>query len=288
MPDEQIKVKLNPDCMPSGSDLAVVNAARKSFNQRSEWEYPTEEITDFDISHGHTVYEVKDYKNPRLKEKDKRLIEFLARGMTAKDFEVFKSQVDFAALQDATAVGDGNELTRLLYKWRKTPEHSTPFNHGFFSFEMKVPLNVLRQIQKTRFTILSEPSGRYIKNLEFFTPSVFRLAPDDKKQGSGGPAPAQYHPTQYFKEVEEFCVERYNKMVDQQNICMEQARMILPQNMMVECTMSATFGAWANMCVQRLGEDAQYESRLVAQQVYKYLKEYYPVSAKALVEGPDV
>ena len=33
----QIKVKLNPDVTPAGSDLSVVNAARRSFNTRSEW-----------------------------------------------------------------------------------------------------------------------------------------------------------------------------------------------------------------------------------------------------------
>jgi len=33
----KIIVKLNPDVTPSGSDLAVVNAARRSFNTRSEW-----------------------------------------------------------------------------------------------------------------------------------------------------------------------------------------------------------------------------------------------------------
>jgi len=33
----QIEVKLNPDVTPAGSDLSVVNAARRSFNTRSEW-----------------------------------------------------------------------------------------------------------------------------------------------------------------------------------------------------------------------------------------------------------
>ena len=36
---EQIIVQLNPDVPPTGSDLGVVNAARKSFGRRSEWAF---------------------------------------------------------------------------------------------------------------------------------------------------------------------------------------------------------------------------------------------------------
>ena len=43
--------------------------------------------------------------------------------------------------------------------------------------------------------------------------------------------------------------------------------------------------AFAKMCRERLGSDAQAESRYVAEKVYEFMKQYYPVSAKALVEG---
>ena len=76
---EQIIVQLNPDVPPTGSDLGVVNAARKSFGRRSDWDYDGN----------------MDYNIPCLKPKDKRLLEFLARGMTADDFEVFLSDVCF-------------------------------------------------------------------------------------------------------------------------------------------------------------------------------------------------
>ena len=45
----QIEVKLNPDVTPAGSDLSVVNAARRSFNTRSEWDrVPTGKWNDLD------------------------------------------------------------------------------------------------------------------------------------------------------------------------------------------------------------------------------------------------
>ena len=72
----QIVVQLNPDCMPSGSDLCVVNAARRSFGKRSELEYVSIETGD-----GGTVKRVG-----LLKDSDKNLIHFLARGMTSNDW----------------------------------------------------------------------------------------------------------------------------------------------------------------------------------------------------------
>ena len=264
MPESQVQVKLNPDSMPSGSDLTVVNAARKSFSSRSEWGV------------------VKVTGRKILKEKDKRLIEFLARGMTAKDFEGFLAEFDWPRQ-------GYDDVVRKLWEWRNTPEHKTPFNHCFVSFVVKAPIFVARQLVKHKFLPWSEHSGRYIENLEFYRPDTWREAPENKKQGSGGPAKAQYHPNTYIQEVEEFAVERFKKMVGEgQNICMEQARMIMPLSTMTEWTWSGSLGAFADMCRLRLHPDAQYETRLVAQQVYEYLKEYYPVSAKALVEGPDV
>ena len=34
-----LEVRLNPDTPPTGTDLSVCNAARRSFNTRSDWEY---------------------------------------------------------------------------------------------------------------------------------------------------------------------------------------------------------------------------------------------------------
>jgi thymidylate synthase ThyX len=39
------------------------------------------------------------------------------------------------------------------------------------------------------------------------------------------------------------------------------------------------------MCKLRLGKDTQYETRLVAQQVYEELKKQFPIAAPLLVEG---
>jgi len=54
---------------------------------------------------------------------------------------------------------------------------------------------------------------------------------------------------------------------------------------MTAVTWSGSLDAFSEMCKLRLGSDAQKEAQFVAKEVYKVLKERYPVSAKCLVEG---
>jgi thymidylate synthase (FAD) len=75
----------------------------------------------------------------------------------------------------------------------------------------------------------------------------------------------------------------YRQMLEA-GVCPEQARMVLPQNTMTEWIWSGTLGAFADMCRLRLDPHAQYESRLVAQEVAEEMKQLYPVSWKALLE----
>ena len=273
-----IVVQLNPDVPPTGSDLGIVNAARKSFGRRSEWEL----TNDTDPHHGGKI---PPYH--RLKDKDKRLLEFLARGMTADDFESFVE--DFVVECD---IGYSvKDLSGKLWQFRNTPTHDTPFNHGFFSFEVKAPIFVARHLVKHEYLIMSEYSRRYITDdVEFYTPEVWRKAATDVKQGSSDEAVdvAYYDRDDGYNDwptdANSVALEAYQEML-KLGVAPEQARMVLPQSLMTSWTWSGTLGAFANMCKLRLSPDTQYETRLVAQQVYEELKNHFPVAAPLLVEG---
>ena len=258
-----IEVKINPDVYPTGSDLSIVNAARRSFNTRSTWENETDGLL-----WGGT---------PVLREKDKRLLEFLARGMTADDFGVLVCDIEdlFDACEYEGAVEE-------LWKFRNTPTHDTPFNHTFISFEVKAPIFVRAQLVKHEYLIMSEFSRRYkTDDIEFYTPDVWRKAAENKKQGSSAEGiNPDYNPAYVMDSV----LHSYHRALDE-GVAPEQARMLLPQSTMTEWTWSGTLGAFAKMCTLRLHPEAQHEARIVAEQVYRYLKEYYPVAAPALVEG---
>jgi len=283
----KIVVQLNPDVTPAGSDLSIVNAARRSFNTRSDWDFklshwmdgPSKEVLEsqgyeeYDESTSGTVF----YK---LKPKDKRLLEFLARGMTADDFDYFVSQVPAPDTEEHT-----KELTEMLWQWRNTPTHDTPFNHTFISFEVKAPIFVRAQLVKHEYLIMSEFSRRYITDgIEFYVPDVWRGKSANKKQGSEGTWQPDYG---HLDKTMYAVLDLYDQMI-YDGCAPEQARMVLPQSTMTEWTWSGTLGAFAKMCTLRLHPEAQYEARIVAKEVYKHLQEYYPVAAKALVEGPDV
>ena len=292
-----IIVQLNPDVPPTGSDLGIVNAARKSFGRRSEWDIvgynamtavmDSVRLSDYTwINSGVSGY----YR--KLKDKDKRLLEFLARGMTAADFDSLVWH--FRNLDLDGERGDllDDSIVEKLWEWRNTPTHDTPFNHGFFSFEVKAPIFVARHLVKHEYLIMSEYSRRYITDdVEFYTPEVWRKAAADVKQGSSDEGIEDYVSIFDFGGVagdvysnNKDCVDLYNHMVNS-GVAPEQARMVLPQSLMTAWTWSGTLGAFANMCKLRLSPDTQYETRLVAQQVYEELKKQFPVAAPLLVEG---
>lgn len=270
-----IEVKLNPDVKPTGSDLGVVNAARRSFNKRSDWEYRCVACNAKEGEGCAPSCSTKMYR-PCLKDKDKSLLEFLVRGLSSPDWEDLK-----ADLRVHHFIKNDPVIEDIIWKFRNTPTHDTPFNHGFFSFEVKAPIFVRAQLVKHEYLIMSEFSRRYITDdVEFYEPDYWRKAAEDKKQGSLEEAVEGVNVDSYTK----FAVSAFKYLLNK-GVAPEQARMVLPQSTMTEWTWSGTLGAFAKMCQLRLHPDAQYESRLVAQQVYEHLKKQFPVSAKLLVEG---
>ena len=70
-------------------------------------------------------------------------------------------------------------------------------------------------------------------------------------------------------------------------IAPEMARMVLPQSMMTEWYWSGTLYAFARVCILRLDEAAQKETRDVAKQISAYAQKRFPISWKYLMEGID-
>lgn len=283
---EQIICQVNPDSLPSGSDLTAVNAARKSFGKRSNWDIVTTNDVKYDYETnrmvGNVTHELK------LRPKDKRLIEFLARGMTADDFDGFLESVSNSGAWNSgyLSVGGENveELKELLWQWRNTPEHTSPFGHCFLSFEIKVPVFLARQLVKHKFLRWSEYSRRYITDDVEFYEHEYRESVEDKKQGSGGTHKNTKHWQKQATIANGRQLELYDSMIEA-DVAPEQARGVLPADLMTAVTWSGSLDAFSEMCKLRLGSDAQKEAQFVAKEVYKVLKEHYPVSAKCLVEG---
>jgi thymidylate synthase (FAD) len=269
-----------------GSDLSVVNAARVSFGKKSH----CEETRWVDM--GDWCGDM-----PVVNDKDSKLIHYLASGMSSKDLEKWKNQMITA--------NDPDTVMEAYEALAQAQPHLSPFGHCFASFHIKAPIFVVRQLVKHEYLRMNEISRRYVDSEpEFYEPEVWRGRSKDKKQGSSDSTVRNdgWYPDDYKRDKHEDApsnnwsgewfpwgdvtmqVGQYKDMIVA-GVAPEMARMVLPQSMYTEWYWSGSMDAFANMCLLRLKEDTQYETRLVAQQIDKVMGELYPVSWKALVHG---
>ena len=268
-----------------GDDLMVVNCARVSFGKESEWD----EI----CINGHAGCATGhisgcSYCEKKLVPADQRLIAFLARGMTAADFEEFVS----------TCMIDNefyDDMVGHLYQWRNTPEHWAPFAHPTVQFHIKAPIFVARQLAKHQVGFVwSEISRRYVTDEpEFYWPDKWRKAAENVKQGSSDEEitdiefawPHEEKRSDLKLETAAYeigCRDLYYRMI-RGGVCPEQARMILPQNTYTEWVWTGSLWGWARLCKQRLDPHAQAETREIAQQINDLMEPQFPVSWKELL-----
>lgn len=276
----------------NGTDLDVVNAARRSFGTKSNWLFETESI---DPATG------EEYIHRGLTVPDRGLLTFLGRGYKRDDYD--KLVLDIASAgwrlweehhaedQDSDIYDDKiRALADLMWKWRDEAIHDTPFNHVGAHWGVMIPVFVARQLVKTEYMPWSEISRRYKEDMvSYWKPGladglVWREAPEDKKQGSGGPLPPEVQLAMDMS-VTSNTMEAHARMqwMLSSGVCMEQARMVLPANLMVEVTWSGFLGATCKMLRERTGSHAQAETRWVAKQMLDLLTVHFPVSVPALV-----
>lgn len=184
-----------------------------------------------------------------------------------------------------------SEKDKKLVHYLAKHKHLSPFGHCFFSCRVTAPVFVSRQLVKHKFLRINEISRRYVDTLpEFYAPEDWRSAPTNKKQGSGSNFIEELtfnggivqNTEDAYDDVITFSLELYDTMI-KNNIAPEQARMVLPQSMMTSWYWSGSLDAFAAMAKLRLKPDAQYETRIVAEQVENIIKPIFPVSWEALL-----
>ena len=171
-----------------------------------------------------------------------------------------------------------------LINYLATHNHWTPFSHPQLSFRIKAPIFVARQWFKHMIGITrNETSRRYVDSEpEFWFPKEWRGRPEGSvKQGSSGVV--ALGDAAEIKSTIRQCLERYNYMLEM-GVAPEQARMILPQNMMTEWVETASLAAAARACKLRLDPHAQAETREIAQAISDIAEGFFPVSWSALMQ----
>ena len=207
------------------------------------------------------------------------------------DVELIDHMGSDASVVNAARVSFGKRITEMsegdtkLIRYLAKHNHWSPFGHASVQFRIKAPIFVARQLVKHQVGLTwNEISRRYVDyEPEFYDVDKWRGRPVDKKQGSSEEeiewvdGNEEVSTTSLQTEIEALAEYNYNWML-RAGIAPEQARMILPQSMMTEWYWSGTLYAFARVCNLRCAEDAQYETRIVANLINDECEKLFPIS----------
>jgi len=165
-----------------------------------------------------------------------------------------------------------------LIKYLAKHNHWSPFGHASMQFHIKAPVFVARQLVKHQVGLVwNEVSRRYVDDeVEFYEPKEWRLAAENKKQGSSDETVPFSVASTY-----QWTKQTYENLLSA-GVAPEMARMVLPQSMYTEWYWSGTLYAFARVCNLRCKPDAQVETQMVADQIDVLAKELFPNSWEAL------
>ena len=184
------------------------------------------------------------------------------------------ARVSFAKVHKKFDEKSDTKLINYLAKHN----HWSPFGHASMQFHIKAPVFVARQLVKHQVGLTwNEVSRRYVDTeVEFYEPTEWRLAAENKKQGSTEET-IKYN----LAPAHRFAKECYENMLNM-GIAPEMARMVLPQSMMTEWYWSGTLYAFARVCNLRCKPDAQKETQNVGWDIDRYARKLFPASWRAL------
>ena len=168
-----------------------------------------------------------------------------------------------------------------LIKYLAKHKHTSPFGHAFASFHVKSSVYVARQLVKHKFLRWNEISRRYVADEpQYFIPTL-RESISNKKQGSG--KPIDNHILDAVIQQSGIEAAKQYKYLLTMGVCEEQARSVLPLNLVTEWYWSGSLDAFADMCKLRCSKDTQVETQSVANQISDRMVKLFPVSWDALM-----
>lgn len=195
------------------------------------------------------------------------------------------ARVSFAKQSSMFSEDQNTSLIRYL----ANHHHWLPFRHPHLMFRCYAPIFVARQAGKHQVGLeWSEISRRYVSSPpEFFSPTVWRKAAPDKKQGSSDECLPNDQAQVYwdiYQEVVSSAEDLYRSLIDD-GVAPEQARMVLPQSMYTEWVWTGSLLAFTHFILARTDPGAQQEARDFALLFVPFIEDSFPVSYPALMNS---
>lgn len=156
-------------------------------------------------------------------------------------------------------------------------QHTSPLEHLVFTFSVHCPLFIRGQWHRHRTWSYNEISRRYTEiDLEFYTPSALRQQAETNRQASvDSPDFDDAAMREEIRAHNMKSLDLYNSLLEK-GVCREQARGVLPQNMMVTFWGTVDLNNLLHFLELRDSEHAQWEIRQYAAAIKKLIKPIIP------------
>ncbi|MBO7147516.1 MAG: FAD-dependent thymidylate synthase [Lentisphaeria bacterium] len=156
-------------------------------------------------------------------------------------------------------------------------KHTSPLEHLVFTFSIHCPLFIRGQWHRHRTWSYNEISRRYTEiDLEFYTPNGLRRQAETNRQASvDSPDFDSSAMTEEIRQHNLKSLELYNSLLER-GVCREQARGVLPQNMMVTFWGTVDLNNLLHFLELRDSEHAQWEIRQYASAIKQLIKPVIP------------
>lgn len=156
-------------------------------------------------------------------------------------------------------------------------KHTSPLEHVVFTFSIHCPLFVRGQWHRHRTWSYNEISRRYTEiDLEFYTPVTLRRQAESNRQASF--ADPGFEDTELRQKIaahNQQSLTLYSELLDA-GVCREQARGVLPQNMMVTFWGTVDLSNLLHFLQLRDSEHAQFEIREYARAIIELIRPIVP------------
>lgn len=208
-----------------------------------------------------------------------RLVDIMPRKYTEEALRCDESIVR-AARVSFNQGSKGPEKDSKLINFLVDNHHLTPCESVVFQFHIKCPIFVQRHIVKHRMTTMNEISARYTEVKDsWYTPTEFRKQSKSNRQASEGKFTEEENKDlqDYFNENCRSAYVTYNTLLDK-GVSRELARTVLPQAMYTSFYLKIDLRNLMHFCNLRNSDDAQFETKQVAEAMEEIMKYTNPVS----------
>jgi thymidylate synthase (FAD) len=198
--------------------------------------------------------------------------------------------VEAARHSYGSAARKGIEADTKLINYLMTNRHTSPFEQCSITWNLRMPIFVMRQFVRHRTFKLNEESARYTEMRDdFYIPTEWRSQDPKNKQGSYPNQNEESWHKGLTEQVKAQCEIAYGSYLEllRAGVAREQARLILPVNLMTTIIVNIDLHNLMHFLRLRLDSHAQLEIRVLSSAMYWQFWDAYPVIAEAFTKTLD-